>query len=153
MGDKSVIEATADELSYLAGFIDADGYVSIQRSAKDRVYFGCRLGLNGNRPGPARFAARILGGKVSHKKPSDGYGWHRYGTRAAPALRALLPLFQIKAPQARLALEAQELVEEGHRGQRLERLYRELLSLQVRQNAHNRSVMSEVQTPTEEVAV
>jgi hypothetical protein len=103
-------------LAYLAGIIDSDGYITIQRSRHSgRTYFGARLGIAGTRRQPHDLAASLWGGTVSLYTPRDPhhrgqYQWSRSGQAAASAIAQLLPYLRVKLDQAHLALALHEHV-------------------------------------------
>ncbi|MCG7592426.1 hypothetical protein [Mycobacterium sp. PSTR-4-N] len=113
------ISASPTELAYLAGVIDADGYVTATQSTHaGRLYFGAQLGITGSDRAPHDLAARVFGGNVSCHRPSRSlahhrmqFHWQRAGTRATPIISAVLPYLRIKAERARLVLDLQEQVD------------------------------------------
>lgn len=104
-------------LAYLAGMIDGDGYISIQRSLhKERLYFGPRIGIAGTRREPHDLAASLWGGKVgvySAGLHRPQFQWSRSGALAAAAISAVRPYLRIKGDQAGLALQLWDHVECG----------------------------------------
>jgi hypothetical protein len=104
-------------LAYLAGMIDADGYITINRSQRGMsVYHGPQVGIAGTRREPHDLAASLWGGNVGLYMPKISghlgqYQWSRQGTSAVPVLEAILPYLRIKADQALLALELWEHTE------------------------------------------
>jgi hypothetical protein len=106
-------------LAYLAGVIDSDGYITVQRSThKGRLYFGAKIGISGTRREPHDLAASIWSGKVGCYAPANPlhkaqFQWTRSGVVAAEAIEALLPYLRIKSDQALVALELHEHVEFG----------------------------------------
>lgn len=114
MSDKSAIEWTDATLAYLAGVIDADGFISIQRQEKKgRVYYGARVAITGTQPAPHELAATVFGGSVRsyvNRSPDNRrmFVWERYGEQAVRIIRALQPHLRVKAHQAALALQLQE---------------------------------------------
>lgn len=119
MGDRTGIEWTeATDLAYLAGVIDADGYVTATRSVHSgRTYVGAQVGITGSRREPHDLAARLFGGTVSAHRPTRNprhltqYHWQRGGRRAVPAIRAVLPYLRVKALRAQLVLDLQDEVD------------------------------------------
>lgn len=100
----------SEDLIYLAGFIDADGCVTINRSRRgDRVYYGAVVGISGTRRTPHDLAASIWGGKVWCWQPANplhrpNFQWARQGLSAVKALRDLQPYLRLKAEQTALAI-------------------------------------------------
>lgn len=105
-------------LAYLAGIIDADGYVTIQRSVHaGRPYFGAKVGIAGTSDEPHQLASLLWGGKVSRYEPKNPahkaqYQWSRSGKEAAAILASILPYLRIKRPHAELALRLQDHLSE-----------------------------------------
>jgi hypothetical protein len=91
--------------AYLAGIIDADGYVS----ASDDGY--AYVGISGTRRAPHDLAASLFGGSVStyqYKSNRPIFLWRRTGRKAVPVLEAVLPYLRVKLDQALLALELEQ---------------------------------------------
>lgn len=107
------------QIAYLAGIIDADGYVTASRvQRKGRWYCAAQVGITGSSREPHDLAADIFGGNVTCHQPNRlrahhrmQYHWQRNGTQAVPTITAVLPYLRIKADRARLVLELQEQVE------------------------------------------
>lgn len=103
-----------ETLAYLAGIVDADGYITIQRSVhKGRLYFGAKIGIAGTRREPHDLAASIWGGAVSCYYPKIAghkpqFQWSRSGKAAAFIIGQLLPFLRVKIEQADCALRLDE---------------------------------------------
>jgi hypothetical protein len=106
----------ATTLAYLAGVIDSDGFITINRSERSgKAYFGAVIGISGTRTQPHELAASLWGGKVYRHEPKNPrhrsqYQWSRQGDAAVVPILAVQPYLLIKKEQARIALEAQEYV-------------------------------------------
>ena len=106
-------------LAYLAGIIDADGFVTIHRSVRaSRVYHAPCIGIAGTDRQPHDLAAGLWGGTVRRYQPKvlryrAQFHWQRQGTSAVAAIMAVRPYLRIKAEQADLALELWESIEDG----------------------------------------
>jgi hypothetical protein len=106
-------------LAYLAGIIDADGYVTVQRSRhRSGLYYGAKIGIAGTRREPHDLAASLWGGAVSCYRPKNGihlpqFQWSRSGRVAGAIILDLLPYLRVKQEQARVALELDEHVDDG----------------------------------------
>jgi hypothetical protein len=106
-------------LAYLAGVIDSDGYITVQRSTHaGRLYFGAKIGIAGTRRQPHDLAASLWGGKVGLYVPRNPrhraqFQWSRAGEAAAVAIEAVLPYLRVKVDQAHLALALHEHVTFG----------------------------------------
>jgi hypothetical protein len=104
------------DFAYLAGVIDSDGHITINRSCrKGRVYHGAVVGISGTRRQPHDLAASIWGGNVKRYTPKNPrhrpvFVWSRMGTKAVPILLDVLPYLRIKRPHALLAVECQDHV-------------------------------------------
>lgn len=101
-------------IAYLAGIIDADGYITITRSIrKDSIYHGPQVGIAGTRREPHDLASSLWGGKVSRYVPRNlehraQFQWSRMGAAAVPVIEAVYPHLRMKQQQAALALELHE---------------------------------------------
>lgn len=106
-------------LAYLAGMIDGDGYITINRSQRGQyVYHGPQIGIAGTRREPHDLAASLWGGTVCMHRPKNQlhrpqFQWSRQGAAAVPIIEALLPYLLIKREHAELALELWMHLEEG----------------------------------------
>lgn len=106
-------------LAYLAGVIDSDGYITINRSErKGLVYHGPQIGIAGTRRQPHDLAASIWGGNVGCFVPKNRlhrpqFQWTRQGASAVSVIEALYPYLLVKIDQADLALELWDHTEEG----------------------------------------
>lgn len=107
------------ELAYLAGIVDADGYVTATYSRhKGRLYVGAQVGITGSCRPPHDLASAMFGGNVTTHRPTRNpthriqYHWQRTGRSAVEPISALLPYLRIKANRALLVLELQSIVEE-----------------------------------------
>lgn len=101
-------------LAYLAGVIDSDGYITINRSTRAGVvYFGAQVGIAGTRRQPHDLAASLWGGTVSRYVPRNPrrrpqFQWSRTGDAAVGIIAAVRPYLLIKKPHADVATELQE---------------------------------------------
>lgn len=108
------------DMAYLAGIVDADGYVTATRSVRRGVpYYGAQIGITGSRREPHDLAAGIFGGRVSAHSPGGGrshhltqFHWQRGGRAAVPAIEELLPYLRVKRIRAEQVLELQAAVDE-----------------------------------------
>lgn len=109
MGDQS--EPTT--LAYLAGILDSDGYVTVQRTKHaGRIYMAARVGIAGTRRQPHDLAASIFGGNVYSHIPKNPrhrvqFQWCRDGKAAVAVIEAVRPFLRIKGAQADLAVRLQ----------------------------------------------
>lgn len=104
-------------LAYLAGMIDGDGFISVQRSSRDAKYFGPVVGIAGTRREPHDLAASIFGGPVGRYVPTNPrhlpqYQWSRYGAGAISAVEAIYPYLRIKREQADVIFELWQILED-----------------------------------------
>lgn len=112
-----MIEQTT--LAYMAGFVDADGHISIHcRRHGDKTYYSPLIGMAGTNPIPLDAARELWGGSRFTYQPKNPrhklqHQWQCVGIRAATAIGAIFPFLQIKADQALVALELWEHVEFG----------------------------------------
>lgn len=111
--------ATETNLAYLAGIIDADGYVSCEKkNYKGRMYCGPIIGISGTDSEPHELAHSFWGGSLTSHRPKNvnhrlQFNWRVGGLRAATALKGLEPYLLIKKKQALLALEMWRMIEAG----------------------------------------
>lgn len=118
-------------LAYLAGVIDSDGFVGVQRQTqRQRVYFGVRVGITGTRRQPHDLAAATFGGNVTEHH--GNFQWMRTGRSAPAVLAALRPYLRVKARQADLAIALQAAIVAGATVSDLETATAELRALNVR---------------------
>jgi hypothetical protein len=98
------------DLIYLAGFIDADGCITVNRSKRgEKWYFGAVVNISGTRREPHDLASSIWGGKVWCWMPKNSshrpnFQWNRQGMSAVNAITDLLPFLRVKREHAELAL-------------------------------------------------
>lgn len=108
--------------AYLAGIIDADGYITINRSQRGTtIYHAPQVGIAGTRRQPHDLAASLWGGNVGLFKPNnpshrEQYQWTRQGAAAVAVIEAIRPYLLIKADHADLAIELWEHVQAGRFG-------------------------------------
>jgi hypothetical protein len=106
-------------LAYLAGIIDADGYITINRSVRRQyVYHGPQVGIAGTRREPHDLAASLWGGNVGRYIPKvtghlPQFQWSRQGGSAVSVIIDVLPFLRVKREQAVLALELWDHLETG----------------------------------------
>ena len=106
-------------LAYLAGMIDADGYISITRSKRGKyLYFAPQVGIAGTRREPHDLASSIWGGCVSRYVPKNAahrpqFQWSRVGRAATEVIEAIYPFLLVKREHAELALSLWEHLEDG----------------------------------------
>lgn len=111
--------SNATTLAYLAGMIDADGYITINRSRRGKyLYHAPQVGIAGTRREPHDLAASIWGGNVGCYHPKNPlhlpqYQWSRQGSSAVMVIEAIFPYLLVKADQAVLALELWQHTEDG----------------------------------------
>lgn len=83
-------------LSYLAGYLEADGWVTCYAT---RAGYFMNLGLEGNEKKIVFMLQKIFGGKISIRKARgkiskrSSYRWNCYGKEASEALKKLFPYF------------------------------------------------------------
>lgn len=115
--------------SYLAGTVDADGYICIAKraGAKPRrdgtkpVYFEVRIGLTETHATIPELLQRTFPGALRTHSPKDlrHRMWHMWrcdSLKARAPLEALLPYLRLKKEQARVALRFLTAMERQKRG-------------------------------------
>lgn len=109
--------------AYFAGAIDADGFISVQRSNRkigvkythQPTYYLVKIGFVGTAsPVVQNLLKENFGGSVYTYTPKDPahkpvYNWQADGHKAEAALRAILPYLISKKRQAELCLELLKL--------------------------------------------
>lgn len=104
-------------LAYLAGVIDSDGFITINRSQrKGQVYHAAVVGIAGTRREPHDLAASIFGGNVGCYQPKISghrpqFQWNRQGQSAINVIEAVYPYLRVKRANADLAAELHEHVQ------------------------------------------
>lgn len=108
---KRVVVADDLVLAYLAGIVDADGYISITKFPRVQgLYHSARVGIAGTRNAPHELASSIFGGRVckyANRGHRPQYQWSRQGANAVLVIEALLPHLRVKRAQAILAIDLQ----------------------------------------------
>lgn len=106
-------------IAYLAGIIDADGFISAHRKRhRDKVYCGPLIGIAGTSPEAHLLAKETWGGSFFEYIPKNPqhrrqYQWQSVGKVAARAIHDLQPHLRIKCFQAQLAAEMWNLITAG----------------------------------------
>lgn len=109
-------------LAYLAGTIDADGFVTVQRTRKRdsrckraSIYYTAKVGLSETSPIVPNLLRRAFGGQIYEHQPRNRahkkwFVWQVSNEMAAAAIRSLLPYFKVKRKQAEFAIQLASLV-------------------------------------------
>lgn len=104
------------ELAWMAGFIDGEGCLTVQRTkhAYDQfAYFQPVVTVAQIHRHPLEDFARVFGRAVHSQTKGNGrayYYWTVYGTRAKEVLTALRPYLRVKQRQADLLLELMSIM-------------------------------------------
>ena len=112
-------KASPTTLAYLAGMIDGDGYITINRSERNgKVYHAPQVGIAGTRREPHDLAAGLFGGSVGIYYPRNPahrpqYQWSRQGASAVEVIRAIQPYLLVKIEHSWLALQLWDHIELG----------------------------------------
>ena len=115
--------------AYFAGAIDADGFISIQRTTKKSkpwqpTYHTVKVGFTGTaKPIVQNLLKEHFGGSVYTHIPKNQnhkpwHSWQASSKKAKATLIAIVPYLLIKKKQAQLGIEFQELMEQ-HRKEML----------------------------------
>ena len=111
----------AHDTAWAAGFVDGEGWITIQRRStkiNNKVYNGhyLRIGVNHVAPEPLHELQRIFGGKlrlstrvVGNRKPR--WTWTLSTASAAEALKRMMPYFKNKQQVAALGLDFQSTIQ------------------------------------------
>lgn len=122
--DRHCYNAAMETLyAYLAGAIDADGFITIQRSTpsatrKDgrrSTYYTAKVGLSETNPIIPTLLYETFGGWLGTHQPKNPnhrcwYVWQSTNQLAANVVNALMPFLRLKRRQAELLLEFCEQV-------------------------------------------
>lgn len=119
MGDRELLYA------YFAGAIDADGFISVQRSSRkvgkkyihQPTYYLAKVGFTGTNPLVQNLLRENFGGSFYTHQPKNPehkmwYVWQAEGKQAKEVLRKIIPYLVIKKQQGEIALELIELKEQ-----------------------------------------
>ena len=109
------------DLAYLAGAIDADGWVGIFRAARQvPARYSMRVALEQCESEAVELAQSVFGGNIQRRikwgrswRPS--FHWEANGAVAERVLLALLPYLRIKHQQATYALRYRAVVGDGRK--------------------------------------
>lgn len=115
--------------AYLAGAIDADGFISIGKRAGSRrkadgttpFYYVIKIGLSETSPIIPELLHQTFPGWYGTHQPKNPahkrwYIWHAENAKAEAPLRALLPHLRLKRRQAEIALAFVDLLREQNTG-------------------------------------
>lgn len=104
--------------AYLAGAIDADGFITIARQVRntgDRyehrpTYYNAKLGFTETSPIIPHLLKETFGGSCYEYQPKNPehkrwYNWQIQNLKAGAAVRLLLPHLRLKRQQAELVIE------------------------------------------------
>jgi hypothetical protein len=106
--------------AYLAGVIDSDGYITIQRTKKNKklptgnictnIYHCLKVGIAGTETQSHMLAKELFGGMIGSYKPKNDkhktqYQWYLSNDLAVVFIKTILPYLLVKRAQAELALE------------------------------------------------
>jgi len=115
----------SEQLSYLAGFIDGEGSISVglNRTNKGVRRWYLRLSVHQLDPRPLRLLAETFGGSVRKhgyeaRRTRQIYEWAVSSKQAAVAISAIRPYLIVKADEADVALEFQEIISKAPAGRR-----------------------------------
>lgn len=96
-----------ENLAYLAGFFEADGYVSIVSYGTRRLRFSLRAGVVQNVISVCRRYREEFGGYIYRLK-GGAWNWEVTCENAKSFLLFMLPYLRLKHKEARLAISFQE---------------------------------------------
>jgi hypothetical protein len=117
-------------LAYLAGVLDSDGHITVQRFRKVRngrskpnTYYCLKVGIAGCRTPPHELAREMFGGKIYPFTPKNPfhrkqYQWSVSGPTAKTVLLAVLPFLRVKRRQAEQGIAFQDMISRHREAQR-----------------------------------
>jgi hypothetical protein len=100
--------------AYLAGVIDSDGFITIQKcrpnGRRKRTYYYAKVGLGQSNEIIPALLAETFGATVTHYGPRqagnlDTWHWQAHNRVAHATLAAIIPYLLLKRRQAEVALE------------------------------------------------
>jgi len=110
-------------LAYLAGAIDSDGHITVQRTRKNVkanrcgpvIYYYPKFGLSQTEPIIPALLSETFGGRVYTHQPKNPkhklwHVWQAGDVRAVSGLRLLLPYLRLKKEQAVLVIRLGEVM-------------------------------------------
>lgn len=107
------------QAAYLAGLVDGEGCISIQRHTKRKKPFynvSVEIGMSSKAYKLLASLRTQLGGSLSKsrdktEKWASAYAWKLHGSDAAAFINDIDPFLELKAEQAKVALELQAIIE------------------------------------------
>lgn len=114
------------DLIWMAGFVDGEGYIGLRKQKhKDNVVgftFVVTFQIGQVKREPLDIFKSQFGGSIYFRpayraNDRDAFQWMIESLRAGLALERLIPYLRLKAQQARLALEAQNILSSRKGGQ------------------------------------
>ena len=108
------------DLAYLAGFIDADGFIAINRycprknDSDGRYGYNLRIGAVNTQREVLEWIQNKFGGYIYKRKPSNpekhriAYAWYLDSKKAEAVLRLISPYLKRKKLQANIAIKFRE---------------------------------------------
>ena len=117
------------DLAYLAGVIDSDGFITIQRTTKANsgrckgpsIYHCLKVGIAGTRTQPHDLAAALFGGNISSFTPRKHriqFQWSITGPTAVRFIQAVGLYLRVKSDQAALGIKFQAMLDSHRAWQR-----------------------------------
>ena len=107
--------------AYLAGAIDIDGFISIDRRTGSHGRYSARIGISDTSPVVPKLLHSLFRGRLSEIVPKKSsyarvYLWEAQHQQAREPLFRLLPYLRLKRRHAELALTLMDLVERQNVG-------------------------------------
>ena len=109
-----VSDLTSEELAYIAGIVDGEGYIGIYKHPDNYTIYRTIVGVTNTDLKLVDWLHEMLGGNI-YEKPSYGknhktqYNWKLNGTHIVDLLKAIRPYLRLKDEQADIILELESM--------------------------------------------
>jgi hypothetical protein len=124
-----------ETLIYMAGFFDGEGYIGLLKRKRNETQteYYIQISIGQNDGGTMDWIKENFGGNLYSVKRDGSYWWIASGKAAYTVLKRIEPYLKYKKPQAQLAIKFYEGKVGGVRMTEEEKLRREEIYLQLKQ--------------------